>query len=132
MSQTGGLEEGSAAGLALVGLCSPHGAHLVADDVLGVGGAVGVGGADDLSALSAERMDIGAALGNLGGDPAAFFQSSAEWQGLYKTLFLGLPTQPVDLMYGALASLSGGRKQVCTAVQVDEVQVEECMHGQGV
>eukprot|EP01048_Picozoa_sp_COSAG05_P023829 COSAG05_NODE_5327_length_1206_cov_1.308943_1_plen_378_part_10 len=78
---------------------------------------VGVGGADDLSALSAERMDIGAALGNLGGDPAAFFQSSAEWQGLYKTLFLGLPTQPVDLMYGALASLSGGRKQVCTAYE---------------
>ena len=62
-------------------------------------------------------MDIGAALGNLGGDPAAFFQSSAEWQGLYKTLFLGLPTQPVDLMYGALASLSGGRKQVCTAYE---------------
>ena len=78
---------------------------------------VGVGGADDPSALSAERMDIGSALGNLGGDPTAFFRSAADWLELYKTLFVGLPTQPVDLMYGALAALSGGRKQVRTAYE---------------
>ena len=40
-----------------VGLRSPHGAHLVEDDVLGVGGAVGVGGADDVAAVGVAVAD---------------------------------------------------------------------------
>jgi hypothetical protein len=76
---------------------------------------VGVGGMDDMSAASAERMDIGCALGNLGGDPGAFFADAERWQTVYKTLFVGLPTQPIELMYSALAALAGGRKHVRTA-----------------
>ena len=68
---------------------------------------------EDPSAALAERLDIGTALGNLGGDPPAFFADAAKWGDHYSTLFEGLPTQPIELMYGALGALSGGKAVVC-------------------
>lgn len=76
---------------------------------------------EDPSATLAERLDIGAALGNLGANQPAFFADAAKWHGHYATLFEGLPTQPIELMYGALGALSGG-KAVRTACEPDGSQ----------
>ena len=73
----------------------------------------------DPEAAAAERLDIGTALGNLGGDQDAFFADAERSHEIYSSLFEGLPTQPIDLMYGALAALSGGRKAVRTASEPD-------------
>ena len=56
-----------------------------------------------------ERFDIGASLGNFGGDAEGFFSRSRETNALYATLFEGL-RNPIDVLYGCLARLSKGRK----------------------
>lgn len=52
----------------------------------------------DPEAAAAERLDIGTALGNLGGDQDAFFADAERSHDIYASLFEGLPTQPIDLM----------------------------------
>jgi hypothetical protein len=92
------------------------------DGAPGTGGSRWVGleeTGQDPSAALAERLDIGTALGNLGGDQPSFFEDAARSRTLYSTLFDELPTHPVELMYGALSKLSGGRKQVLTAREPD-------------
>ena len=56
-----------------------------------------------------ERFDIGASLGNSGGDPEGFFARSRETNALYAEVFDGL-LNPVELLYGYLARLSNGKR----------------------
>ena len=82
----------------------------------------------DPDAAVAERLDIGTALGNLGDNQPAFFEDAARSRSLYQTLFDGLPTHPIDLMYGALSQLSGGQKTVRTAVEPDGREYCPCIY----
>jgi hypothetical protein len=67
-----------------------------------------------------------AALGNLGGNSEKFFAEAARSRALFATLFDGLPTQPVDLMYQVLSILAGGRKRVRTAIERGQGGREYC------
>ena len=80
-------------------------------------GAKWVSFTDGQEHILRERLDVGTALGNLGTDPERFFADAAETHALYATLFDGLGYNPIDLMYGALADLSGRTKQVVTAYE---------------
>ena len=64
-----------------------------------------------------ERFDIGASLGNFGGDSEEFFARAGETNALYADLFEGV-LNPVELLYGYLARLANG-KQVNVAHEPD-------------
>ena len=51
---------------------------------------------------SAERFDVGTALGVLGGDREAFFADATKTHKLFATLFNRLPANPCDALYSAL------------------------------
>ena len=59
-----------------------------------------------------ERFDVGTTLGNLGGDPPAFFASAAKTNALFGELFQPpeIARSPVDVLYSTLSELSGGKK----------------------
>ena len=58
-----------------------------------------------------ERFDVGTTLGNLGGDPEAFFASATKTNALYGELFQqpAIARNPIGVLYTALSELSGGR-----------------------
>jgi len=69
---------------------------------------------------SAERFDVGTALGVLGGDREAFFADATKTHKLFATLFNRLPANPCDALYSALAALARpAHKKVVTAYEPD-------------
>ena len=64
-----------------------------------------------------ERFDIGASLGNFGGNSDEFFTRAGETNALYADLFDGL-LNPIELLYGYLGRLANG-KQVNIAHEPD-------------